>query len=243
MLPIVFRDEHLVAIHKPAGLLVHRSRLDAHERSFALQQLRQQLGRRVYPAHRLDKATSGVLLFGLTPEVGAALSALFARQAVEKTYVAVVRGYPAEEGVVEHALSLTDAADDATAVQAAVTRFRRLATIELEVAVDRYPTSRYALVQLQPMSGRRHQLRRHMQHLSHPIIGDTTHGKGNHNRLFRERFGSERLLLACVELRLLHPITGEALTCTAPLAADFAELIDCLGWTSKLPQRWLARHS
>lgn len=242
-LSILFRDEYLVAVHKPAGMLVHRTQLDAHDRRVALQLLRRQLGQRVYPVHRLDKATSGVLLFALTPEVARHLSRMFREQQVQKTYLAVVRGHPAEAGEIEHALLRSpedvEAPGPAAApLRAAVTRFRRLATVELPQRVDRYPTSRYALLQLQPLSGRRHQLRRHLKHVSHPIIGDTTYGKSRHNRLFAEQFGCRRLLLACVELRLAHPLSGAPLVLTAGLDGAFAALVTALGWRDVLPLQW-----
>lgn len=245
MLPIIFRDEHLVAVHKPAGLLVHRTVLDARERRFALQMLREQIGQRVYPVHRLDKGTSGVLLFALNPAVGRTVSGMFQRQEVQKRYLAVVRGYPPEAGEIDH--PLTRRLDEfersgesvATGPQEARTRFRRLAVCELPYRVDRYPTSRYALVELEPLTGRRHQLRRHMKHIAHPIIGDSTYGKGRHNRLFQTLFGCRRLLLACVEMRLSHPVTGAELALIAPLAEDFADLIRQLGWTPCVPPEWL----
>lgn len=244
-LPILFQDDHFVAIHKPAGLLVHRTTLDAHERRFALQLLRRQLGRRVYAVHRLDKGTSGVLLFALNPDAGRALSSMFERQMVHKLYLAVVRGHPPAAGEIDHPLTrrLDDVelnnASAESGSQAALTRFRRLATCELPHRVDRYPSSRYALVELEPLTGRRHQLRRHLKHISHPIIGDSTYGKSGHNRLFQTLFDCRRMLLACVELWLTHPVTGAPLTLSAPLAADFAGLLAALGWAAQLPPHWL----
>jgi tRNA pseudouridine65 synthase len=238
VLPVLFRDEHLVAIHKPSGLLVHRTSLDAHEHRFAVQLLRRQLHRRVYPVHRLDKGASGVLLFALAPQAASALGETVRRHALRRTYLAVVRGHTAERGEIDHPLVRHfDPAErgreglEGTA-QEAVTAYRRLATVELEHRVDRYPTSRYSLLELEPRTGRRHQLRRHMSHASHHIVGDSTYGKGRHNRLFRELFGSERLLLACVGLRFDHPITGVSLTIRAPLADDFAAVVEALGWTA-----------
>jgi len=235
-LPVLYRDDWLVAVHKPSGLLVHRSDLDRHETRFAVQMLRDQLGRRVWPLHRLDKGTSGVLLFALDADTARRAMAQFEAGAVGKRYLAVVRGWPAEAGLVDHAL-VPDAADRAwlgsktgAAAQPALTRYRRLATVELPCQVDRYSSSRYALVELEPLTGRRHQLRRHMKHIAHPIVGDSSHGKGRHNRLFQELFGCHRLLLAATEMRLIHPVSGEPLSLLAPLAEDFAQVLRALGW-------------
>lgn len=256
MLEILYRDDWLVAIHKPSGLLVHRSPIAAHEERFAVQLLRDQLGRRVYPAHRLDRGTSGVLLFALDRDVARTLAQRFESQAVDKRYLAVVRGHPPEHGLIDHALvrrldaveirrgkgagardMLPEDEDDSDAAevpeplaQPARTRFRRLATVELPHAVDRYPTSRYALVELFPETGRRHQLRRHLKHIAHPIIGDATYGKGRHNRLFQQLFGCHRMLLACTRMQLRHPVGGQRLDLRAPPDGEFAVVLAALGW-------------
>lgn len=235
-LPILYQDEYLVAVHKPSGLLVHRTVLDRQETRFVVQILRDQLDRWVHPAHRLDKGTSGVLLLALDREVAAVLGRAFEEGQVAKTYHAVVRGHPPEAGEIDH--PLVRRPDDAEwvpagydpAPQAAVTRYRRLATAELPVQVDRYPTSRYALLELTPLTGRRHQLRRHLKHIAHPIIGDATYGKGRHNRMFQQRFGCHRMLLACSVMTLHHPVTGEPLTVSTPPAEDFAAVLQSLNW-------------
>ncbi len=239
-LPILYRDESLIAIHKPSGLLVHRTTLDRHETRFAVQLLRDQIGQRVYPVHRLDRGTSGVLLFASNREVGKALSAQFEAQTVDKTYLAIVRGHPPEAGSIDHALTRQYDAyefrspDPIGLAQQSLTHYRRLALTELPYRVDRYPSSRYALLELKPQSGRRHQLRRHLKHLAHPIIGDATYGKGRHNRLFQQLFGCQRLLLACVEMRLTHPLNGSPLHLCAPLADDFASVTEALGWGTEI---------
>ncbi|ATE60627.1 pseudouridine synthase [Thauera sinica] len=255
MLDILYRDDHLIAIHKPSGLLVHRSLIAAHDERFAVQLLRDQIGRRVFPAHRLDRGTSGVLLFALERDTAARLAALFETRQVGKRYVAVVRGHPPETGEIDHPLARRfdpiersrglgagnrpgsgatpeddEPPDEAPAAQPALTTFRRLATAELPHRVDRYPTSRYALVELEPETGRRHQIRRHLKHIAHPIIGDATYGKGIHNRLFGRLFGNDRLLLACTRLALPHPRTGAPLCIESPLAPDFAHVVRALGW-------------
>jgi tRNA pseudouridine65 synthase len=230
-LAVVYRDESIVAIDKPAGLLVHRSPIDRHETRFAVQILRDQLGQRVYPVHRLDKPTSGLLLFALSAQDARHLNRQFAAHSVAKRYLAIIRGHCPPRGVVDHALR--DAPDiGATPRQReAWTAYQRLATTELHVPVDRYPTSRYSLVALHPRTGRRHQLRRHMKHIAHPIIGDTRYGKGVHNRYFRDHFACHRLLLACTGLRIRHPASDEPLSLTLAPASDFLRVMTCLGWT------------
>ena len=238
MLDILYRDDYLVAINKPAGLLVHRSNIDRHETRFAVQLLRDQIGQRVHPLHRLDKGTSGVLLFALDADSAREVGGQFERNEVRKQYLAVVRGWPSEATVIDHPLSRQfddygrkfPAAGSPTALPA-VTDYRRLATVELPEAVDRYPSSRYALVMLTPKSGRQHQLRRHMKHIAHPIIGDANWGKGVHNRFFQQRFGCGRLLLACTQLELLHPQDGRVLSIVAPLEESFSGVVEALGWT------------
>jgi tRNA pseudouridine65 synthase len=227
-LPILYQDARLVVVNKPSGLLVHRSPIDRHETRFALQILRDQLGQRVYPLHRIDKGTSGALAFALDPDTAREYAAVFAQRDVVKTYVALVRGWPPPQGRVERALAAVEderSEPQNAAPRAALTLYTRLATFELPVRVDRYPTSRYALVQLQPHTGRRHQLRRHLAGESHPIVGDSTYGKGRHNRLFREQFGVQRLLLACTQLEFAATAHTAALAIPAPLAAEFAALL------------------
>lgn len=240
MLNILYRDDYLVAINKPAGLLVHRSNIDRHETRFAVQLLRNQIGQRVHPLHRLDKGTSGVLLFALDAESARQVGLQFEGNAIAKRYLAVVRGWPAEAGLIDHALSRRF--DDyghrfppgrEPEVLPALTKYRRLACVELAEAVERYPTSRYALVELTPKTGRQHQLRRHMKHIAHPIIGDANWGKGVHNRFFQQRFGCHRLLLACTFLALQHPHDGHPLAIAAPLDSSFVSVIRDLDWNDK----------
>jgi tRNA pseudouridine65 synthase len=237
-LPILYQDGALVVVNKPSGLLVHRSPIDRHETRFALQLLRDQLGRRVHPVHRLDKGTSGALAFALDRDTAAMLAAKFAGQQVRKTYLAIVRGWPAASGLIEHPL---EAVQDAYAPAAGTgpkpcrTEYRVVATVELPLRVDRYPTSRYALVELEPDTGRRHQLRRHLAHVFHPIIGDSTYGKGRHNRVFADLYGVRRLLLACVRLEFAHPVTGEPLLIHADPGPEFELLHRQLDWRAGAP--------
>ena len=235
MVEIIYQDGDFVAINKPSGLLVHRSAIDKHETRFALQLVRDALGQRVYPVHRLDKPTSGVLLFALNQKTAQAMMPVFADNRVNKTYLAVVRGYTAETGVIDYPLKeeqdkMTDKLADADKpAQDAITEYRRLATVELPFAVGRYQTARYSLLEVTPKTGRKHQIRRHMKHIFHPIVGDTTHGDGKQNQFFREHFHVHRLLLHARELRFVHPLSGEEVVIRAELDGDFQRVWKVFG--------------
>ena len=237
MLPILYQDQDLVVINKPSGLLVHRTKVDIHETVFALQLVRDQIGAHVYPVHRLDKPTSGALVFALSSHVAQAMAERFAGGKVHKRYLAIVRGTVLEKVTIDYPLKeKLDRATDRLAkadksAQIAVTEVRALATYEFPIAVDRYPTTRYSLVEAMPRTGRKHQVRRHLRHLGHPVIGDVTYGVGKHNRFFAGRYANRRLLLACTEIGFTHPTTGQPLLIKAPLAQEFAEICADLGWT------------
>lgn len=238
-LPVLHLDSWLVAVHKPSGLLVHRTGLDAHETRFAMQMVRDQLGRLVYPVHRLDKGTSGVLLFALTPEVARELGSAFEGQQMRKRYLAFVRGWPPEQTLVDHALREEDTAREAPA-QPAMTFVRRQAMLELPESDGRHPTTRAALVQAEPQTGRRHQIRRHLKHMAHPIIGDATHGKGPLNRWWAARLGLQRLWLHALEIELPHPAReGQTLRIGSAIAQpwneDWQALLRRDGWAGGSP--------
>lgn len=210
MLRILHRDDHLIAIDKPPGLLVHRTGLDAGETRFAVQLLRDQIGQPVWPVHRLDKGTSGVLLFALDAETAALMGRAFeSGQGMQKTYHAIVRGWPADDGLIDHPLKRMpdDMRTEREEVQDAQTRFKTLERCELPIPQGSFPTTRCALVELQPLTGRRHQLRRHMKHIAHPIIGDATHGRGPLNRAVAAFLGVQRLWLHAHTLSFVHPHT------------------------------------
>ncbi|MDO4643517.1 MAG: tRNA pseudouridine(65) synthase TruC [Cardiobacteriaceae bacterium] len=218
ILPILYQDDSIIAINKPAGMLVHRSVLDRHETTFVLQTLREQMGRHVYPIHRLDRPTSGVLLFAFDSDSASILNAAFRNQEPQKTYHAIVRGWLPDSGEIDYPLSYqADKIADRDrqkdkAPQAAQTHYRCLQRSECLFNSDgKHPTSRYSLVALQPKQGRKHQLRRHLKHIYHPIIGDTAHGDNRQNRILREHLGTLRLMLHAQHLQIHHPHTGQLL--------------------------------
>ncbi|WP_342113974.1 pseudouridine synthase [Pseudoduganella sp. OTU4001] len=226
----IYRDQWLLAVHKPAGLLVHRSPIDPHETEFALQYAREMNGGEyVYAVHRLDRPTSGLLVFARDQQTASVLGKAFMAGEVHKRYLAMVRGWAPQEGLIDHALREEPedrrSKDEEMPLREAVTRYRRLATTEIPVAIEGYSSSRYSLVELFPETGRRHQLRRHMKHISHPIIGDANHGRGRHNRYFAERFGFGRLMLAAVGMSFTHPVTGQPLELAAPLEPSFTQVL------------------
>lgn len=221
---ILYRDARLVAVDKPSGLLVHRTGAASGERETCMTILRNRLRQWVYPVHRLDRGASGVLLFALDQEAARRVTEVFTERRVRKTYLAVVRGVLPEAGEIDYPLVEEPGKEPAEAR----TRYERLAFCELPYPVGRYATSRYSLARVEPLTGRMHQIRRHMAHLRHPLIGDANHGDGRHNRFFREKFGVSRLLLHAAALRLPHPDTGAELTIEAPLPEDLADLFEVL---------------
>ncbi|WP_409420591.1 tRNA pseudouridine(65) synthase TruC [Pseudaeromonas sp. ZJS20] len=236
-LKLLYQDDHLVVVHKPAGLLVHRSWLDKGETRFAMQMTRDLVGRHVFPVHRLDRPTSGLLLFALDPQTANRLSQAFAQHQVSKEYLAVVRGWTPAQHYIDYPLKeeldpIADRfCDPNKPAQAAQTWLQTLAKVELPFAVSpRHPSSRYSLVRLRPHTGRKHQLRRHLAHLSHPIVGDTTHGDGRHNQFFRQQFGSHRLLLLHHCLTFRHPHLGIPIQCRTELDPELQTLWAQLGW-------------
>ena len=255
-LQIIYQDEHLVAVHKPAGLLVHRSNVDHHETRFLLQELRDQIGRHLYPVHRLDKPTSGLILFALSSEVAALLQADMQENRTSKEYLLVCRGHCPESGRIDHPLKPIDdfknkqqkkrfAVDKLRIAQglapehpiaapkpaqSAITEFERLATAEIDVQLERYPQSRYSLVLAKLITGRKHQIRRHFKHLSHPLIGCPKYGKSKHNHYFAETLHAPRLLLHSYRMRLAHPVSGQALELIAEPEGSFANLLSHFGW-------------
>lgn len=237
-LPILYQDNDLVAVHKPSGLLVHRSPLARGETEFLLQRLRDQLGQRVYPVHRLDRPTSGVMVFALSPEMAAPLSQAFSERHVDKRYLAVVRGIGPDHERIDRALREEDGTRPKADMPAmpAITEVRRLDSVELPVRIDRYPQARYSLMEATPMSGRRHQIRRHLSGIGYPIIGDAKHGKGNHNRFFRDQLDCDRLLLAAVSLAFEHPRERHRLQLCCPLDDTMTRLFDRFGWRAHLPR-------
>jgi tRNA pseudouridine65 synthase len=235
-LPVLFHDRDLVVVAKPPGLLVHRTKM-AGGNLFAMQLVRDQIGASVFPVHRLDRPTSGALIFALNKDTARKMSLEFEHRRVRKSYLAVVRGIPREaRWTLDYPLKEElDAIADRQArtdkgAQDAVTEFELRDTAELPFSVDKYPSARYALVRAHPLTGRKHQIRRHLRHCGHPVIGDVNHGAGKHNRFFAGHFGSRRLLLACTEIGFRHPSTGSELSVRAPLAEDFARVLRELGW-------------
>lgn len=229
-LSVLYRDEYLLIVHKPAGLLVHRSPIDRHETEFALQYARAlNGGEHVYPVHRLDRPTSGILAFARDSDTARTLGLAMMAGDVAKTYLAMVRGWPPEQGEIDY--PLREEPEDRRLkgmeqpVRNALTHYRTLATTEIPVKIEKYPTSRYAVVELSPKTGRKHQLRRHMKHINHPMIGDANHGRGRHNRYFAERFGEGRLMLAATMMAFRHPVSGEPLTVSAAPEASFLEVL------------------
>ncbi len=224
MLDILYIDDYLAVVHKPAGWLVHRTPLDKGETRFVLQALRQQIGRPVWPLHRLDKGTSGVLAFALDAETARQMGQRFETgEGLDKHYRAIVRGWPEDALLIDHPLKRMpdDMRHERLAIQPAQTRLRTLRRGELPLPQGAFPSLRWAEVALEPLTGRRHQLRRHAKHIAHPILGDATHGKGPLNRAVAAHLGLQRLWLHAERLQLRHPVTQAALALEAPCPPEW----------------------
>lgn len=216
LIDILYQDEHLVAVHKPAGMLIHRTDLArdvTDPDQFLVQVLRNQLDTYVYPAHRLDRPTSGVMIIGLRPEVQRDLSMSFEQGKVMKQYRALVRGWTPPTGSIDYAIA--ESAKHTR--QEAVTEYAQSATYELPVPTKRYSTARFSLVDIQPKTGRYHQIRKHMKHISHHLVGDTTHGDGVQNEIFRQFLNSHRMHLYATALQVQHPVSQQMLDISCPM--------------------------
>ena len=233
MLEILYQDDEIIAVNKPANLAVHRSKFVGPDDAFLIDLLRDQVGGDVYLAHRLDRATSGVLLSARSKEVAGALGEQFMGRSVQKRYLAVVRGWPdPEQGSIDYPLP---GSRDTGPRKDAVTDYQRLGVVEVPIALGRYESQRYSLVLASPRTGRFRQIRKHFAHIHHPIIGDSQHGRGDHNRLFKQFFSSHRLLLHALQLSFAHPASGEEMRIAAGLDATWGSLIDRFDWNRVLP--------
>jgi tRNA pseudouridine65 synthase len=223
MLEIIFQDEHLVAINKPHGLLVHQSPIARDAEEFALQLLRDQIGQNVWPAHRLDRKTGGLLLFALNKEVNALLQGLFRENKIKKRYLAIVRGFTPDEMEIDYPLRKENGT-----MQDAFTKFKTLNKAEIPVAFGNHLSSRYSLIEAAPETGRMHQLRKHFAHIHHPIIGDRPHGCNKQNKLFKETWEMDTMLLHASELEFEHPVTYQQLHFKASFQSEFLRMKEML---------------
>ena len=222
---VLYQDEHLVAINKPYGFLTHRTALAKYETQIVLQALRDQLGRSVHPIHRLDRKTSGVLLWGLDSKAHSDMSKLFQENLIKKSYLAIVRGYTKDEGTIDYPLK-----NEAGRSQEAVTNYKTLERKEQKWPLGKHETSRYSLLELNPTTGRMHQLRRHLSHIFHPIIGDRPHGCSKQNRMFKQKFGFEEMLLHASSLSFTHPYTDIEIKIQAPLFESYLKMASKIGF-------------
>jgi len=225
LLDILYRDEHLIAINKPHGLLVHRSSIAADVEEFALQMLRDQIGVKVNPVHRIDRKTGGVLLFAFDKTVEIAMQQQFMENKVGKKYLAIVRGHTPDTEEIDYPLRKENGTE-----QDAFTAYTTLKRAELEVPFGKHSTSRYSLVEVVPQTGRMHQIRKHMSHIFHPIIGDRTHGCNKQNKLFKDQWEMTTMLLHALHLNFVHPVTSQMVNIDGPLQDEFKRVMQIMNW-------------
>ena len=233
-LEILYRDEFLIAVNKPPGIFVHRSSMSSASEPNVVRRLRRQIDQLVTPVHRLDRATSGVLLFALDTDTARKMSRCYSERAVVKKYMALVRGYTDDRQTVDYPLKryrdgLTTGQASGANGQQAITEIRTMCRCEVPYSAGRYPTSRYSLIEAVPLTGRRHQIRRHLKQIAHPVIGDVRHGDNQHNHLLKKLCGLDRMMLAACYLEFQHPVTGCRTAINAPLRPDFQSPLKFLG--------------
>lgn len=223
MLEIIFEDDDIVVINKPHGLLVHRSPIARNTDEFAVQILRDQLNEYVYPIHRLDRKTSGLLLFSKKKELIPELQRLFSERKVKKTYRAILRGYTEDQGTIDYALT-----NDKGKEQNAITHYKTLKRTEIDVPFGKHNTSRYSLVEAYPETGRMHQLRKHFAHILHPIIGDRPHGCNKQNKLFLEKWNMGTMMLHAKKLEFKNPLNHTPIKLEAEESSEFKRMLQTL---------------
>lgn len=216
MLEILYQDDYLVAINKPRNLLVHKSFIARDIKEYAIQELRNQIDKQVYPIHRLDRKTTGVLLFALDKDTLTKMNDDFAQRKVVKKYLAILRGYAPAEMTIDYALT-----NDRGNQQDALTSFKCLQQSEIDLPFAKHNTSRYSLVEATPETGRTHQLRKHFSHIFHPILGSRPHGCNKQNKLWLETYGLMGMMLHAVELEFTHPVTLERIHLKAKVDEEF----------------------
>jgi len=234
---IYYQDDHLVVIEKPAMFQVHTPVSYAQEGKTVRKNnvqllLKKQLDKEIFTIHRLDRATSGVMMFSLSSEFASQIQKKFLAKEVKKTYVCLVRGWTEDSGIIDQALSKN--LDDGAMLDA-VTEYETLYRFELPVSLGKYEKERYSLVKVHPITGRTHQIRRHFRSISHPLIGDTVHGDGKHNRLWRGLFkkpggDANYLFLKAYSLELKHPITDELLKFKTRWNKNWMNMFELIGF-------------
>ncbi len=220
ILEILYQDENLIAINKPHGLLVHRSPMAADVSEFAIQLLRDQIGQYVYPCHRLDRKTAGVLLFAKNKDAQVQINHCFQEKSVTKEYYAIVRGWTEDALHIDYALT-----NERGKSQEAITDLSTIDRSELNVPLGKYKTQRYSLVNLRPRTGRYHQLRKHMAHIRHPIIGDRPHGCNKQNRLFKEKWNMMTMMLHASSITLPEPYQLKIMVDTSEVFKSMMETL------------------
>jgi tRNA pseudouridine65 synthase len=218
-IPILYQDENFIAVNKPSGYVVHPSAwVGRDELPSVMQLLRNAIGQKVYPAHRLDRQTSGVLWFSTNPDADKAIKSLFENRAVSKCYHGIVRGFTEDSFTIDKPLKKELIGNE----QKAITHFKCLAKVELPIAIGRYPSSRFSFLQIDAETGRMHQIRRHLSHYRHPLLGDKKYGDNKYNAFIRDQFGVDHLVLHCYSTKFAHPFTQKAVEVSVNFPDDLA---------------------
>ena len=231
-LEVVFEDEYILCVSKPNNMLVHHahhSRNVADETSL-LQFIEQEKGLKVFPIHRLDRKTSGIILLAKETRYVSKFQELFTNNEIQKTYFGIVRGFSPDTKTIDSPVK----GRDSNVHKEALTLLKTIEKITLNIPVKPYDSSRYSLVELSPKTGRMHQLRVHSNKISHPLIGDPKYGDKNHNMMFEENFGCKNLFLHAGKLEFSHPFTSENLSLKSSFPKDWITLFNEFSWKNPI---------
>lgn len=224
---IIYEDEYMIVVNKPNNFLIHQSHYARNiNEPTLLEFLHEQLGYQIYPAHRLDRKTSGIILLAKEKEFVKEFQALFTTNDIIKTYYAIVRGFSKTSGTIDSPVKN----DDTGVYKDAVTNYKTINNIALDIPVRPYDGSRYSLMKLTPSTGRMHQLRKHLNKISHPIVGDYKYGDRFHNRMFETEFNCKYLFLHAYSISFIHPITNQQMNLTADFPTDWEMLFKKFDW-------------
>lgn len=232
MIEVLFEDDYCLIVNKPNNVLVHHSYYSRNIKDDSLLQLlrKQFEGSNFFPVHRLDRKTSGIIVLAKDKTYVSKFQALFTSDSIQKKYYALVRGFCEAAGRIDSRVKNPDTG----VYKEALTLYKTISQITLNIPVQPYDTSRYSVLEFEPKTGRMHQLRKHANKMAHPIIGDHKYGNRHHNQMFESNFDLDLLFLHAHSLSFTHPFTDENLCITKKTPSFWNTFFKAVNWEISL---------